>query len=114
MNPTKEQEKRFWEWCGFTENLGGVWRYAEFKTTNYWWVAPTGRKYLELPQPDLNNLFKYAVPRYIKETSAGDTPNYIGNAYRRLFNQWLEQLHWDNWRKPEQSLFKVINKLIEQ
>jgi len=57
--PTDEQIKEFWEWCGFWYNekemgstwVGGKWHH---RTHYYDWR--------ELPPIDLNNLFKYAVP----------------------------------------------------
>jgi len=66
---TQERIKRFWEACGFVEVLGKEnWRYEEFKETNYWWQAPKGGRYLELPSiTDLNALFKYAVPKVCEE-----------------------------------------------
>jgi hypothetical protein len=50
--PSKEQIKEFWEWCGLTQN----------HWTKEWFVNPHTRAE---PQPvlDLNNLFKYAVPK---------------------------------------------------
>lgn len=51
--PTKEQIKEFWEWCGFTrlEYLDRLW-YQRLEVS------------LPLALPiDLNNLFKYAVPK---------------------------------------------------
>ena len=63
--PTEKQIREFWGWCGFKEILSKTeqWRFAEFKTTNHWWEAPSGRRYKDAPPIDLNNLFKYAVPK---------------------------------------------------
>lgn len=50
--PTQEQQERFWEWCGW-----------------YWWEDGQSYTYgasevsRDLPDIDLNNLFKYAVPK---------------------------------------------------
>lgn len=61
--PTKEQLQKFWEWCGFKYVFGEMVRTGEFTEQNYYWESPTGKKYFELPQLDLNHLFKYAVPK---------------------------------------------------
>ena len=63
MQPTEEQEKWFWEQCGLT------WQYYSFsvktneKITDAGWVFPDGEFHFNLPPIDLNNLFKYAVPK---------------------------------------------------
>ena len=53
MEPTEEETKRFWEWCGFKHDRG---MYAE-------WTYPTGEILTGEPPIDLNNLFKWAVPK---------------------------------------------------
>jgi len=69
MEPTQEQIKEFWEWCGFQKKKGaGYWQPSTYLTLT-----------LDLPPIDLNNLFKYAVPKlgspvmlstYLDETEA--------------------------------------------
>ena len=68
--PTEAQIKEFWEWCGFGQNT----TYGEGQFYNY----PDGGS-ARLPELDLNNLFKYAVPKvampvmlstYLGETEA--------------------------------------------
>ena len=45
--PTQEQRKEFWEWCGLQEG---------------WFKLNTGMQVMaNFPELDLNNLFKYAV-----------------------------------------------------
>uniref|UniRef100_A0A6M3JNV7 Uncharacterized protein n=1 Tax=viral metagenome TaxID=1070528 RepID=A0A6M3JNV7_9ZZZZ len=51
--PTNEQIKEFWEWCGFKVALGKLYWYPDKE------FSPARR----LPSVDLNNLFKYAVPK---------------------------------------------------
>ena len=59
--PTQEQIRDLWEWCGFVWILGKeCWRYERYKETNGWWEAPGGKRYLTLPPIDLNNLVKWA------------------------------------------------------
>ena len=52
MNPTQEQIKELWEWCGWSSN-GAYW-FSPF---------PNEHSAKNLPSIDLNNLFKYAVPK---------------------------------------------------
>ncbi len=58
MKPTDAQIKEFWEWCGF--------EYVErTDLPGYWgWRDPEGYHALCcMYPPDLNNLFKHAVPK---------------------------------------------------
>lgn len=49
--PTEAEVKELWEWCGLTK--AGV-----------WWFSPRGKMMDVIPpRIDLNNLFKYAVPK---------------------------------------------------
>jgi hypothetical protein len=50
--PTKEQIQKFWEWCRLSTDSIGRW-YTE---DGYFLSSET-------PKVDLNNLFKYAVPK---------------------------------------------------
>ena len=61
-HPTREQIKEFWGEQGFVEIIGTKewWQYEKYKETNHWWEAPNGRRYQEIPEIDLNNLFRYA------------------------------------------------------
>ena len=54
--PAAEQIKKFWEWCGFRLDYG-MW-YSPVKDS-------LGREHGRIapPELDLNNLFKYAVPK---------------------------------------------------
>ncbi len=58
-NPTQKQIKEFWEWCGFTVLPANMWIepkwVLEHQIGNYYGEKP--------PHIDLNNLFKYAVPK---------------------------------------------------
>ena len=63
MKPTEEQIKKFWEWCGFT-----IGDYPEPKVApdEKAWYDPSGQFFCGLHNMlpiDLNNLFKYAVPK---------------------------------------------------
>ena len=62
--PTKEQLAKFWEWCGWTYKLG---KHIENGASELSvWIHPSGNDgtiYLCPPALNLNNLFKYAVPK---------------------------------------------------
>jgi len=64
--PTQEQLKKFWEWCGFTFTPHLSSRGSTYKTTEIM-NFPDGTGYVvykgESLELDLNNLFKYAVPK---------------------------------------------------
>lgn len=59
MKPTDEQIKEFWEWCGVQPHIKitGVKYHAGMA------LDGSGRMESVYPPPDLNNLFKYAVPK---------------------------------------------------
>ncbi len=79
MIPTDEQVKEFWELCGFSSFPSQEQRYisypshslhSRYKTRDVLeyvpvtkWTYPGGRSLSSLPPIDLNNLFKYAVPK---------------------------------------------------
>ena len=60
MKPTNEQVKKFWGWCGFRVALGKL----------YWYPDKESSPARRLPPIDLNNLFKYAVPKLEKSVRA--------------------------------------------
>jgi hypothetical protein len=65
--PTDEQIKEFWEWCGF-EYAGRGGYYENISCYKY----PDG-KYCELPPIDLNNLFSYYQKYLEGEVINGDS-----------------------------------------
>ena len=70
--PTREQIKEFWEWCGWKFKLG---KQEEFGSSELSvWIPPNGYDgviYLCPPDIDLNNLFKYAVPKLLRLRDVG-------------------------------------------
>lgn len=61
MKPADEQIKEFWEWCGFKRrpDQDFVMEYQKHEV----WEWSDGNIIDVLPKLDLNNLFKYAVPK---------------------------------------------------
>lgn len=112
--PTEGQWQELLEWCGFEE--------IQYMGTDnkpmpgcVHWVHPgaVGGGCSTLPKIDLNNLFVFAVPKYIDEIKAGASANYTSNAYVRLFERWHNNLVFANWENPALALFWVIHKVIE-
>ena len=71
---TQEQIKEVWEWCGFRyiriDDIPWCQKPAYYET-DYWyandhWIYPDGSKHGKIPNLDLNNLFKYAVPKLVR------------------------------------------------
>jgi hypothetical protein len=73
--PTQEIIKEFWEWCGFhleTDGRKGYHWEGGFRFHD--WLTPAGEtsesaigKKGMLPPIDLNNLFKWAVPKVLRK-----------------------------------------------
>ena len=78
---SEDRLKRFWDWCGFTEVLGQeMWRFEKYKETNHWWKAPNGQRFVDWPPIDLNNLFKWAVPKVLEEIGRERLVALVNNA----------------------------------
>ena len=76
--PTKEQIKVFWEWCGLNEQPSGSW-YTDSGEYVYMQIMPI----------DLNNLFQYAVPKVIEKSMSQGVSELL--AYQTLFALWLQK-----------------------
>ncbi len=125
--PTAAQEKKFWEGYGLVhiDNLvplevaNSCEAMALDKPISGWYKPNYKKATSELvsfrvvPKIDLNNLFKYAVPKYIDGIKAGVSANYIGNAYARLFERWQKELFLTDWEDPALALFWVLDKVRE-
>ncbi len=84
MKPTDEQKREFWKGCGLKEGTYG------------WLYDPNNRPDLPIfPPIDLNNLFKYAVPKLSLLRFSYET-HTIPELYR-----------WETM-KPNQSHLTVI------
>jgi hypothetical protein len=118
MKPKEEQIKKFWEWCGF--------KYSPLKCDcticrPKQWIAPDSSQYKngewehsELPPIDLNNLFKYAVPKLLN----GHCELNTGMSYRKgkcLARVWYGMYDYKEARHddPALALFWAIYKVIE-
>ena len=110
--PTEEQKNKVWKWCGL--------KYESYNTLAFphqggAWVDSLGNSVdsenpFELPPIDLNNLFKYAVPRiqnlrWVKISFAGNCELRIG--YKAVFNQPVK-----SDIDPAVALFYVCEEVI--
>lgn len=104
--------KEFWEWCGFRlekQRSGSMgWTYPPVPSV----YAPMGLVRAVLPDLDLNNLFKYAVPKAVAKIAHAFKLS-IQSAYKELFRWWLEELLKDP-AEPAQALYQAINKLRKE
>ena len=106
---SQERIKRFWKWCGFKEVFGQeTWRFERYKETNHWWEAPNGQRFVDCPPVDLNNLFKWAVPKLDDWRILKDKDGVLAWAYTK---DHMDN-HWHN--DPAIALFLAIEKLIEE
>ena len=95
---TGKELQEFWEWCGFKLVM------AVDKET-LWsmrlWINPLTNKGGSYPDLDLNNLFKYAVPEFIKE--------YSELVVSKTMEDWLQAVIHDN-AEPTPALYQAIQK----
>jgi hypothetical protein len=115
MKPTEEQIKKFWEWCGLYKDLAT-------NGERYWFmgeeiVSPTNEE--GNPIIDLNNLFKYAVPKLIATghwlgmitTQLSSDTQYTFAIYVEKYKDKAE--HEASDKDPALALFWAISKVIE-
>ena len=57
--PTEQQIKEFWEWCGLKQICSP----HDDMYRRGIWADPIEQRRFDTPDIDLNNLFKYAVPK---------------------------------------------------
>jgi len=118
--PTKEEQRKLWEWCG----LKWFWNHSPdchcgavdnddrerswyYKDGTEWRRAT--RFWKEEMVLDLNNLFKYAVPKAIHNLFRnGDS---LKDTYEKLFKLWLDK--WADGFTLEDALFWSIWDVVE-
>ena len=123
--PTEEEVKRLWEWCGLKEmechtelmiggnDSGVAWFYPE-ATNSYIFLS------FNVPPIDLNNLFKWAVPKVnslgwgVGLMPCGPITNPLW--YGDTFNIWKEVHYRESNPKmddPALALFWALDKVRE-
>lgn len=113
--PTKEQAKKLWEWCGFT--------YLPYKGDAFLgkihdacWLDPGEKEmhpdnwHFNLPLIDLNNLFKYAVPKL----AMYELNSYTQDGYHFAWVSLQEDGGWQatDSKDPALALFWAIWKVV--
>lgn len=106
--PTQEQIREFWEWCGFqpTDDMVGVSDKAKF----YYPVAIEPQRLWYLPPIDLNNLFLYAEFQAVIKMGI-ELKISISDARRWLFKQWADNI--DKGFKYTDALFWALWQVKE-
>lgn len=108
--PTKEQIQKFWQWCGFIDLRGKT-------VAGDSWQYPNGGKG-NLPKLDLNNLFKYAVPKIFVDSQGGIEFQYYPGILRCILTTECEagfdETPTENERfDPALALFWAIWSVID-
>ena len=93
-DPTDEQIQEFWEWCGF--------KFSYPIPPHI--INPDGETCDDELGIDLNNLFKYAVPKVRKELSPLN--------YGMVMYDWLHQFV-ETDKDPALALFWAIYEIIK-
>ena len=117
--PTDEQIKEFWEWCGWEIRI------EEVRDASGWVCHPISSWFngveTALPDLDLNNLFKYVVPKlqdkgYITELTAYEQSGFNVMVFG-LFDEGIDgerkalvEIEDDD---PALALFWAIYKVIK-
>ena len=95
--PTQKQQQEFWERLGFKS------RWLEPHIRIIQWKYPNGDVRAKLPRIDLNNLFKYAVPKL-----KGEYHNW-----KPILHDWVDGLMGD-YKRDALALFWAIWKVVEK
>ena len=115
--PTEEQIKKFWEWCGIKE----VREYREVHSkgddlsgTYHFWKTPDGSELSRIPPIDLNSLFEYASQHFISMACGNiNEPEWKG-AWAKVITHERETSHiWEAGLTPALALFWAIYKVME-
>ena len=108
--PTQEQLKKFWEWCGF--------KWIIDIHSNYWsetqdyshWKNPDGKD-CKFPDITLDNLFKYAVPKLVRYKL--ECADMMNKTHRATFWTGATTYVEVDSNKPELALFWAIYSVIK-
>ena len=115
--PTQEQIKKFWVWCGFRvvksgtgKSLGYIYDIPVIDQRETW-VYSNADEQEDPPEIDLNNLFKYAVPK-IKQYNLTVFPDdvWAWHIVSEYGNVIFESLHTD----PALALFWAIWEVMDE
>ena len=120
--PTEEQIKKFWEWCGWKRIPLGKhnFHYERGEKVMDWLAPDSDRSSTRLPDIDLNNLFKYAVPKVLATGHwLGMITTQLSSGTQYTFVIYVEKYrdkaeHEASDRDPALALFWAIYKVMEE
>ena len=99
--PTQEQIRTLWEWCGWKRIPFGKhnFHYERDEKAMDWLAPDSDRSSTHLPDLDLNNLFKWAVPK-VDEHGAGACEWVLGRFCQAVYeHKDLDlALFWAIWK----------------
>jgi hypothetical protein len=103
--PTQEQKKEFWEWCGLRWTSRWTHQYPQG-----YWTYLDNYVHIEPPTLDLNNLFKYAVPKlhYLSLEFGNTSQAYLAQTALTITDKLKAKKDVD----PALALFWAIWKVI--
>ena len=110
--PSENQIRELWEWCGWEQTTNGFYAHPSIASAEYYHYESGGK----LPPIDLNNLFKYAVPKVSHaEVATGCFAGQTGN-FRAQVKTNPPQLY-ERWSSasaetPALALFWAIMEVI--
>ncbi len=111
--PPEEQVKEFWERCEFQHVPDKYCADCGRREGEYWIKEGIGRRIYRLELLEmfgLNNLFKYAVPFYIRYYE--DKGMHTAEAWSRLFSEWLQWMTTKIGNDPTLALFWVLREVL--
>ena len=107
--------KEFWEWCGFTfkhEEIVDASACKVFITTAYFNDIET-----QIPDLDLNNLFKYAVPK-LRDNYQYELVGWNEGQHKAIINKlqkgWAETYTTAIDKDPDLALFWAIWEVLKK
>jgi len=131
--PTEEQIKELWEWCGCVQAQGKLRRDFHYESGQKVgdWRFPDGSmaRHGLLPPIDLKSLFKWAVPKLRDKNIAWELRNCVLKIRGEYQDFAMAKLMWNKkafWkftnlklsikvdRDPAQALFWAIYKVIKE
>lgn len=115
--PTEEQLKRFWTWRGFRQATKDE-VCAGCNPLNWWRYPDKQQSQSFLPDLDLNNLYKYAVPKLFTSKYSMYSVTFTRNGaelethHEDKYSSGVYHETWDD-KEYALALFWAIYKLIE-
>ena len=108
-NLTKEEIKEFWEWCGI--------KYMKHQGQEGWIRPDIDFAFSSPPAIDLNNLFRYAVPKVLYcRLSYRGREDYVAEV-SNIPSQDIDHICGDSVfrvnKDPALALFRAIQEVIK-